>query len=93
MQTEAPTQSLSVKIVRKSDGLLLFESSQDFFGAARPHIGESVQFCGIPGFFRVIDVQMSYWPLTPLGLACFLYEIIVFVIPISETLERLPHED
>ena len=93
MQMEAQTQSLSVKIVRKSDGLLLFETCEEISPSIRPNIGESVQFAGITGFFRVIDVQMSYRPITPLGLACFLYEMVVFVIPISDSAERNPHDD
>ena len=81
-----------MQIINKSDGVILaeFDSMEPGCGAS---IGETLTVGGDLCDFRVVDVRRNFVRHSVSDSVIFTVDVSVFVIPISESAERLPHED
>lgn len=80
-----------MKIVNQTDGAVLCLVAIDYVpGVAE---GNTVLVEGIAGKFRVTEVCRFFMKHRMNSELFAIEDVTVFVIPISESAERLPHED
>lgn len=80
-----------MKIINQSNGSLIGEVGNDrdpFFSR-----GDSLSIEGVVGRFRVVEIHRDFRKHRNDISFCVIEDVAVFVIPISENSERLPHED